>query len=492
MKKMKRNIYLLVAGMAAMTLATSCSESTDLGNVSANKTVSFMASAGDADSRVGYAVNGNSLTCSWQSTDVINVFTAANISAATTTAIASTTFSTPTIASGNHFATFTGSFGTTTPTVGDALSAIVKSDNTAIFKVGSTVETNCITQLICQDGTLNGAESRNILAAVTSYKEGNIGASFSYKLAIIKLKLTLPSSVGTDADAEIALKGIGLKKSIKLSPTDLSVSESSNGDVIANTKVTGGTEKDVYLCVAPGTVTGLNVEVTIGNNVYTYAIGDKTIEAGKIYTKTVDLSSVTPVTYLFIENFSKFIYGGDDANMLPGIIPNAITGTSPNYVLDETSVKSCDYSADMSSSVSSDIFAAMGADYRTSRGISSWTGLKAYEHPGFLKLGTTSTNGYVEISAFTSLSGTKDAVLTFDAMSYDGNTANQTPIKVTVGTVETAITLPVRPVYQKAGEWQHCTVNITGATSATTIKIEGTGTKANSNVRFLLDNIRVK
>lgn len=483
---MKRNIYLLVAGMAAMTLATSCSESTDLGNVSDNKTVSFMASAGDADSRVGYAVDGNSLTCSWQSTDVINVFTAANISAATTTAIASTTFSTPTIASGNHFATFTGSFGTTTPTVGDALSAIVKSDNTAIFKVGSTVVANCITQLICQDGTLNGAESRNILAAVTSYKEGNIGASFSYKLAIIKLKLTLPASVGTDADAEIALKGTGLKKSIKLSPTDLSVSESSNGDVIANTKVTGGTEKDVYLCVAPGTVTGLNVEVTIGNNVYTYAIGDKAIEAGKIYTKTVDLSSATPVTYLFIENFSKFIYGGDDANMLPGTIPT-LTGASPNYSFDETSIKSCSYSSDVP-----DIFAGMDANYRTSRGVSSWTCTKVYEHPGFLKIGTSSVNGSLEIPVFASLSGTKDAVLTFDAMSYDGNTANATPIKVTVGTVETAITLPARPVYQKAGEWQHCTVNITGATSATTIKIEGTGTNSNSNVRFLIDNIRVK
>jgi hypothetical protein len=241
--------------------------------------------------------------------------------------------------------------------------------------------------------------------------------------------------------------------------------------------------------VAPAAVTGLNVEVVVGTKSYAYTIGDKTIEAGKAYSKTVDLSSVTPTNYVFIKNFSEFIYGGDDANMLPGFRP---AYNSKTKVYDLTTLQACGYSDD-----TGELFTYMTADFRTSRNISTdkgWAGKDIYEHPGFVKFGTTKRVGVFTIPAFASLTSAKNVTVTFDAMAYDGNTSGVTKVNVAtfVGTDSTAVAtieLPAR-TSQKMGVWQHYSYNITGASSSMTLKIQGVYTA--NLVRFLLTNIRVK
>lgn len=481
---MKKNLVLLSAIITFTAFILSCSS--DLTDERAAQEKAVILNAGtdnDTNSRVSYTEDGSKITAAWQNTDAIKVYTATDL---TNSSDVNTVFNWGSTTDAHH-AIFTGAF-TSLPTVGDLLYAYVKQDNAGIYVIKAS-NRYAVAAIASQDGTLAGAESRNLLATTATYQD-NMSCVFSYKMAILKLRLTLPASVGSNVDAEVALNATsGLYKSVAFNSTDFTVANNSLGKLVVNTTFIGGTEKDVYFCIAPSAIKSLGVEVTVGNNVYNYIIGDKTVEAGRFYMKTVDMSSVIPTNYIFIQNFGRFTYGGDDANMLPGLNPTT-EGTAPNLTLTST-ISTCGYSVDVS-----DAFLQMGSDYRTSRGISTtdgWDGSKVYEHPGFVKIGVTKEQGWLQIPAFATLTTTKDVVLSFDAMAYDANITGTTSMTVStvVGTTPTVvktIDLPARTT-QTAGEWQHYSVDISGANSSMFVKI--TGGSVTGLYRVLLDNIRV-
>jgi hypothetical protein len=81
---MKKNIYLLLAGFAAMAMATSCSDNELVGNDASTsnqpKTITINASAAEgSDSRVAYSESGTTIACTWQSTDTLYVATSDSI-----------------------------------------------------------------------------------------------------------------------------------------------------------------------------------------------------------------------------------------------------------------------------------------------------------------------------------------------------------------------------------------------------------------------------
>jgi hypothetical protein len=497
---MKKNIYLLVAGVAAIALATSCSDNELTENsdsIAKSKTVTITAGSTDGiNSRVAYteATDGSKIGVAWESTDVINIYTAGGWKTATAFTYKA--------AKTSNLATFTGTF-TTAPSTNDPLYGFVKQTDIPVSYVSTTPVTGLVsTYLTEQDGTLIGAEGHNILVATSNYKD-NCLFNFSYKLAIIKLAITLPTSVGS-SDVQIALKTTDKHyNNVVLDASTFEPLTTAMGETIAETNnisMTGGTKKDIYLCVYPGSLKGLTVEAMAGGTkLFTSLIGDKTVEAGKFYTKTIDLSSATPKIYILRNDFDKFIFGGDNANLVVGYMPTALSkdSNSKSYIAQGKTMKS----AKVTTNGANDVFLTMNDDYRTSRNVYGWNGSKCYEYYGVIKMGTADTEGFITTPAFAALTGTTDVVMSFDLMAWSQNQVNETPVKFSIegdGTLDkTSISLPVR-VANAAGTWTHVTLNIKGATASTKVTLTSTGTHVSTpseptpgDMRFLLDNLEV-
>lgn len=267
------------------------------------------------------------------------------------------------------------------------------------------------------------------------------------------------------------------------------------------------------------TMTGATGGITVANYSYTIKTPTGTIlipvtgiptTAGDI-TFTVspglpDAANQTVTTTiktneLISLDFSKFIYGGDAANLAKGIIVAAsATGTSASTVKDDDGtgytfnpngvIVSCTQGTDGSN----DVFLTMSNSYRVSRGVTAWSGSKIYERPGYIKVGTGSAAGYIQSPAFTGLGNeTGTVVVTFDAMAWYQNTGGVTPLKITVSGGGTAsissFDLPERDNGVTLVPWSTVTVTITNATSATQIKVEPESTSA-TYYRFLFDNFK--
>jgi len=171
---------------------------------------------------------------------------------------------------------------------------------------------------------------------------------------------------------------------------------------------------------------------------------------------------------LIYQNFSKFVFGGDDASYVSGLLKDGVTVATPR------------------TDGSSDVFLTENQDYRDAHEVTGWSGSKAYERPGYLKMGTGSANGYITTPALSAMTETQDVILTFNAMNWDQISA-VTALTFTInggGTPDiTTYNLPGR-ASEAAGTWSTITVNIKNATPSTTIKIAG-------GARFLIDNIKV-
>lgn len=117
---------------------------------------------------------------------------------------------------------------------------------------------------------------------------------------------------------------------------------------------------------------------------------------------------------------------------------------------------------------------------------SGWTGVKVYSAMGMVKCGSGSAKGSVTTPALSGLTGTKNVRVTFDIAGWP----NKNPQIVIV--VEGGGTLSVDLIkgYKNDGSdgLESRTFDITGATSGTTIRLEG---KNASNNQFFLDNIKV-
>ena len=487
---MKKNIYFTAALFAAMALATSCSDNQLTGDneIAQRKTVTVSATTNDASSRVTYTDNSSTIKGAWDSTDALNIYQG-------------TTWNTPnefafSKKADDHNATFSGTFAAT-PSDGDALNAIVKTTYPSVnVKSGDTAGTVFET-LTDQTGTLEDAQAHNLLLGYTTYATNeNPKFVFDYKLAVIKFKLTLPSTIGKDVNTQLFLTADGnTNPAIFLMNLNSSFSQkwiynTGYSTPVVTTTATGGTEKDVYMCVYPSASTNLAVNVLVGGTkLYTVTLGDKTTEAGQIYSKTLNLASVTPTEYVLYQHFNKFIWGGNNANGRGGVKP-------ASWSKDENTKEYFEYGTPVVSATgvtwgSDDFFGTMSDSYIASRDMTGWTGTVCNEHLGQMKLGNGSTaSGSITTPEFTALTGTSNVAMSFDLIAWSQNTTVETPIAFSIeggGTLDvTSVSLPVRV----ANSWTHVTLNITNATPTTKVTIAGTGTSA-TNWRFLLDNVEV-
>ncbi len=216
-------------------------------------------------------------------------------------------------------------------------------------------------------------------------------------------------------------------------------------------------------------------------------------------TLTTIVAAAAKVTILS-QDFSKFIYGGDVANMKAGVWPSN-DGKNVAVVKDDTGKKILDSSAPIIACVASadgsnDVFLTMSESYRESRNMTGWDGSKVYERLGYIKCGTGSAAGYVTTPAFSALEnngGTQDVIVTFNAMAWYQNTGAVTPLKFTVsggGTPSiTTYDLPERDG-STVVPWSTITITIKNATSATQLRIEPASADKNY-FRFMLDNVKV-
>jgi hypothetical protein len=291
---MKRNQYIFATMMALALVATGCSNEDNLTNGSEPQVITINAGVdANADSRVTYTdgtTTGGTqgLIVNWESTDAFTAYASASNAG---------TFSTPTVATDAHYATFTGSFATALTEATSVYAYVTKS---AVTVNG----TNVTTDLSSQDGTATGAENHDILFAKGTYDPNAttpMTLGFAHQVSFLKLMLTFPTSETGTTATNITLKGTGLYKDVTLKSSDASLSSGTAGDITIPSAAISSNVATVYACVYPGALSNVTVSATVGSTIYKFTIGTKTLAAGKIYrvscnNPTADTESLAVAT----------------------------------------------------------------------------------------------------------------------------------------------------------------------------------------------------
>lgn len=125
-----------------------------------------------------------------------------------------------------------------------------------------------------------------------------------------------------------------------------------------------------------------------------------------------------------------------------------------------------------------DAFKSLGETYRINRDLVGWQGERVYEHPGYIKLGTGSNNGWIQTPKMDKLSSApQTVVVSFDISLYDKSDDLILFTAEGAGSVEGGgnISLPTFSGWANA-KWTTCTFVVNGATSATSFKWASTKT----------------
>lgn len=275
---MKKNLFLAgILFLSSAAISTSCSSSdSSLDNTTSTKVKEVTITTKVANTRVSYTYN-NGLVPQWETTDRLIVYRGS-------------------ISSGNKSGDFTPDNITTLPEStsasftgtlngsGTTLNAFVQATGLSFDETTSAATVN----LSSQTGTLADVKKYNLLyASINNYTESNnITMSFAYKMAVIKLDLTIPTTAGV-SDLKLHTSS-GLYNSVTFN-ADGTVKSSLSGDINLKGAVwtTNGTNQTatIYACVYPGTLNDLYIYAIDANNiVYSAKIGSKTVNAGTLYT----------------------------------------------------------------------------------------------------------------------------------------------------------------------------------------------------------------
>lgn len=194
---------------------------------------------------------------------------------------------------------------------------------------------------------------------------------------------------------------------------------------------------------------------------------------------------------VFSMGFDLFKWGGDYPNNKKGPGPNGSSGAGKDF--DGTEPAEPDMIT-AGTDGTSDVFNTMGDTYRVNRGVEKWSGLRVYEHPGYVKLGVTANGGWIMTPELEGLSSAPETVsVSIDFLRFDNETGTYIVSAEGAGTVTNGeVNNTVLPAQTSASgrKWKTLTFTVLDATNKTRIKIEAQ-TYNQTGYRINIDNIVV-
>lgn len=201
--------------------------------------------------------------------------------------------------------------------------------------------------------------------------------------------------------------------------------------------------------------------------------------------------NVSSSNEVFSMGFDLFKWGGDYPNNKKGPGPNGSSGAGKEF--DGTEPAEPDVIS-AGSDGTSDVFNTMGETYRINRGVEKWSGLRVYEHPGYVKLGVTANGGWIMTPELESLSAAPETVsVSIDFLRFDNETGTYIVSAEGAGVVTNGeVNNTVLPAQTSAAgrKWKTLTFTVQDATNKTRIKIEAQ-TYNEKGYRINIDNIVV-
>ncbi|TYR34197.1 BACON domain-containing protein [Sphingobacterium phlebotomi] len=136
-----------------------------------------------------------------------------------------------------------------------------------------------------------------------------------------------------------------------------------------------------------------------------------------------------------------------------------------------------------------DYFATMHPTFVASRGLEGWTGLRVYERPGYIKIGTAaSPDGYLATPPLTAIAGWADVKVKFTAARWSESGSLDPNATVTVRVLNAGTSDDANREISLTPGWTDKEIIVEGATAETVIEFRARNA---GNGRFLLDNIEI-
>lgn len=207
-----------------------------------------------------------------------------------------------------------------------------------------------------------------------------------------------------------------------------------------------------------------------------------------VNTQVKAQGNLDPVGTVYLkQNFDLLVLGGDHVGGVAGIhLEGAWPTIDGKRVLPENPVFVT--SGTRNTDGSGDYFNTMHSSYVAMRGLGGWSGLRVYERPGYVKLGVTADEGYLNTPKLEKIQGWADIKVKFSAARWSENTTADADAKVIVsilnaGTSDAAdVEIPLTP------QWEDKEIIVAGATAETVVQFK---TRTVPNSRILLDNIEI-
>lgn len=193
--------------------------------------------------------------------------------------------------------------------------------------------------------------------------------------------------------------------------------------------------------------------------------------------------NLDPVGTVYLdEKFDKMIWGGDYILQEPGVRGEFIRDADNKWINDDTQPTS---EVVPNLDGSSDFFDTVSEAYRKLRGLDGWEGWKVYERPGYLKLGTASSDdGFIRTPSLEINRGTVELKVSVDLAIWIG--ASETiGINIVGGGTPSTNQLDVTA----SDGWTTKEFTVSNATPST--RIELVSDPAEGAGRFFVDNFLV-
>ena len=154
-------------------------------------------------------------------------------------------------------------------------------------------------------------------------------------------------------------------------------------------------------------------------------------------SRTTAAQTATPGALVSMR-FDRLKWCGDHMLKAYGLRPTSVSGTvAPEAKADALT--------NANTGGSSDVFNTHSDAFRADRGVSGWYGLRAYEYPGYIKLGTSSKAGFLVTPKLSGLNEATDVRISFrlgnwNEPSADGSTFTIDKAVIRVGVVPENVT----------------------------------------------------